>query len=78
MATLPKLRPGLDLYRSSDEAVYVGFIVFLLSFGLLLAPLLASIWSRSRPLARGGLSRFSRCQSGLASRTKRTGYSILF
>ena len=24
MAALPKLRPGLDLYRSSDEAVYVG------------------------------------------------------
>ncbi|WP_024341989.1 type IV secretion system DNA-binding domain-containing protein [Bradyrhizobium japonicum] len=41
MAALPKLRPGLDLYRSSDEAVYVGFIVFLVSFGLLLAPLLA-------------------------------------
>lgn len=31
MAILPKLKPGLDLYRSNDEAIYVGSIVFVLS-----------------------------------------------
>lgn len=41
MVALPKLRPGLDLYHSSEEAVYVGCIVFLISFGPLLALLLA-------------------------------------
>ncbi len=41
MPALPKLKPGLKLYRSTDEAVYVATVVFLLSlvplFGLLLA-----------------------------------------
>lgn len=40
MVALPKLKPGLDLYRASDESIYVGVLVFLLSFGLLLVPLL--------------------------------------
>jgi hypothetical protein len=40
MVSLPKLKPGLDLYRASDEAIYVGFIVFFLSFCPLLALLL--------------------------------------
>ena len=35
MASLPKLRPGQELYRSSDEATYVAVIVLLVS----LAPL---------------------------------------
>ncbi|MGY3355093.1 hypothetical protein ACVWZK_001756 [Bradyrhizobium sp. GM0.4] len=41
MVALPKLKAGLDLFRPSDEAIYVGFIVFLLSLGPLLALLLA-------------------------------------
>jgi hypothetical protein len=41
MVALPKLRPGLDLYRSSEEAVYAGMIVFVLSLVPVLALLLA-------------------------------------
>src|SRR5438128_2282827 len=41
MAALPKLKNGLELIRSSDEGVYVACIVFLLSFGPLLALLFA-------------------------------------
>ncbi|MBR2120141.1 MAG: type IV secretion system DNA-binding domain-containing protein [Afipia sp.] len=52
MAALPKLRPGLDLYRSSDEAVYVGFIVFLLSFAPLVA-LLVALPAADAPYAWG-------------------------
>jgi hypothetical protein len=41
MAALPKLKPGQDLYRSSDEAVYVAVIVFVISLVPLLALFLA-------------------------------------
>jgi hypothetical protein len=41
MAALPNLKPGLNLYRSSDEAIYVGVILFSVSFVPLLALLLA-------------------------------------
>ena len=41
MAALPKLKPGQDLYRSSDEAVYIAAIVFLASLVPLLVLLLA-------------------------------------
>lgn len=37
MAALPNLKPGLDIYRSSDESIFVGAILF----SVLLIPLLA-------------------------------------
>ncbi|MEY9154923.1 type IV secretion system DNA-binding domain-containing protein [Bradyrhizobium japonicum] len=41
MTALPNLKPGLDLHRSSDEAIFVGVILFLVSLIPLLAVLLA-------------------------------------
>jgi hypothetical protein len=41
MPSLPKLKPGLKLYRSTDEAVYVATVVFLLSLAPLCGLLLA-------------------------------------
>ncbi|UPT87269.1 hypothetical protein HAP41_0000045285 [Bradyrhizobium barranii subsp. apii] len=41
MAALPNLKPGLDLYCASDEAIFVGVILFSVSLIPLLALFLA-------------------------------------
>ena len=53
MASLPKLKPGLNLYRSSDEAAYVAAIVFL---GVLIpvSALLLTLPASDRPFSWSG------------------------
>lgn len=50
MSSLPKLKQGLQLYCSSDEAVYVGSLVFMVVF-LITLPLLLALPVGDEPFA---------------------------
>lgn len=53
MASLPKLKPGLKLYRSSDEAAYVATIVFLVVL-IPMAALLLTLPASEQPFSWSG------------------------
>ncbi len=53
MVALPKLRPGLDLYRSSDEAVFAAMIVFLVTL-IPVCALLLTLPASSQPFSWSG------------------------
>lgn len=61
MVALPKLNPGLDLYRSSDEAVYAAMIVFLVTL-IPMCALLLTLPASGNPEGTG--PRFDRLDNG--------------
>jgi hypothetical protein len=50
MAAFPNLKPGLDLYRSSDEAIFVGVTLFLASL-IPLLPLFLALPASDEPFS---------------------------